>query len=152
MDPVNSTTLALVLGISTASVSRLNVKGVLPRAGKGMFDLPACAQTYLKLRLVQAQSGEVTAQSLTAERSRLARLKADAAERNAKVESGELVPADTIEAAWLAVASAVRARLLLIPTKTAPRIVTMKTPAEARALLQREIHAALAALSATPVA
>jgi hypothetical protein len=41
---------ALVLGISRARVSRLNVEGVLPRAGKELFDLPACVQAYLSTR------------------------------------------------------------------------------------------------------
>jgi hypothetical protein len=55
--------------------------------------------------------------------------------------AGELVPAADTEAAWLAVAGAVRSRLLAIPTKTAPRIVALKTPAEAQALLRKEINA-----------
>ena len=87
---------------------------------------------------------------MAAERSRLARLKADAVEREAKVESGELVPADTIEAAWLNVVGAVRSRLLAIPTRTAPRIVALKTPAEVQALLRKELNAALTAIATAP--
>ena len=37
-----------------------------------------------------------------------------------------------------------------IPTRTAPRIVALKTPAEAQALLRKEINAALTAISTTP--
>ena len=62
--------------------------------------------------------------------------------------AGELVPVADIEAAWLSVAGAVRTRLLLIPTKVAPRIVVLKTPAKAQALLRKEINAALAAIAA----
>ena len=144
MTPVNATTLALVLGISRASVSRLNVEGVLPRAGKGSFDLPACVQAYFRHKAILAQAGDVTVRSLAAERSRLTKIKADAAEMESRKLAGELVPADRIEAAWLSVAGAVRSKLLLLPTKVAPRIVALKTPAEAQALLRGEINAALA--------
>jgi hypothetical protein len=61
-----------------------------------------------------------------------------------------LVPAADIETSWLAVAGAVRSRLLAVPTRTASRIVALKTPAEAQALLRKEINAALAAIAATP--
>jgi phage terminase Nu1 subunit (DNA packaging protein) len=150
MPPVNAATLALVLGISRAGVSRLNVEGVLPRAGKGLFDLPGCVQAYLKHKVAVTMAGAGATQSLVAERSRLTKIKADAAEVEARKLAGELVPAADIEAAWLAVAGTVRTRLLLIPAKTAPRIVALKTPAEAQALLRKEINAALAAIAATP--
>ena len=84
-----------------------------------------------------------------AERSRLTKIKADAAEVEARKVAGELVPAADIQAAWLAVVGAVRSRLLAIPTRTAPRLVALKTAAEAQALLRKEINAALAALAAT---
>ena len=150
MPPVNAAMLGLVLGISRARVANLAADGVLPRAGRGLFDLPACVQAYLRHKLAMAKASDVTAQSLVAERSRLTKIKADAAEVEARKLAGELVPAADIEAAWLAVAGTVRSRLLAIPTRTAPRIVALKTPAEAQALLRKEINAALAAIAATP--
>jgi phage terminase Nu1 subunit (DNA packaging protein) len=150
MPPVNAATLALVLGISRAGVSRLNVEGVLPRAGKGLFDLPACVQAYLRHKLAMTKAGDGATQSLVAERSRLTKIKADAAEVEARKLAGELVPAAEIETVWLAVAGTVRSRLLAIPTRAAPRLVALKTPAEAQALLRKEIDAALAATAATP--
>ena len=108
---------ATVLGISNARVQQLAADGVLPRAGRGLFDLPACVQAYLRHKLVKAKASDVTVHSLVAERSRLTKIKADAAEVEARKLAGELVPAADIEAAWLAVAGAVRSRLLVIPTK-----------------------------------
>ena len=107
-------------------------------------------QAYHPHKLVKAKASDVTVHSLVAERSRLTKIKADAAEVEARKLAGELVPAADIETAWLAVAGAVRSRLLVIPTRTAPRIVALKTPAEAQALLRKEINAALAAIAATP--
>ena len=117
MQPVNAATLGLVLGISRSRVVNLAADGVLPRAGRGLFDLPACVQAYLRHKLVMAKAGDVTALSLVAERSRLTKIKADAAEVESRKLAGELVPAADIEAAWLAVAGAVRSRLLVIPSK-----------------------------------
>ena len=150
MQPVNAATLGLVLGISRSRVVNLAADGVLPRAGRGLFDLPGCVQSYVKHRVSLAKAGDGTALSLVAERSRLTKIKADNAELEIRKLAGELVPAADIEAAWLAVASIVRSRLLLIPSKTAARVVALKTPGDAQALLRKELNAALTAIAATP--
>ena len=146
MQPVNAATLGLVLGISRSRVVNLAADGVLPRAGRGLFDLPACVQSYVKHKLSLAKAGDGTALSLVAERSRLTKIKADNAELEIRKLAGELVPAADIEAAWLAVAGI----LLLIPSKTAARVVALKTPGEAQALLRKELNAALTAIATTP--
>src|SRR6478736_388505 len=86
----------------------LAADGVLPRAGRGLFDLPACVQSYVNHKLSLAKAGDGNALSLVAERSRLTKIKADNAEIESRRMSGELVPAADIEAAWLAVAGIVR--------------------------------------------
>jgi len=148
---VNAADLGRVLGISRATIANLATDGVLPRADRGLFNLSACVQAYIRHKLVLAGAADVATKSLVAERSRLAKLRADAAERDARVEAGELVDVEDIEAAWLGVVSVARSRVLLIPTKVAPRIITLKTAAEAKALLQKEINVALAGIaSAAP--
>lgn len=150
MDAVKVATIATVLGISNARVQQLAADGLLPRAGVGLYDIPACVQAFIRHKLVKAKASDATVRSLVAERTRLTKTRADAAEVEVRKLTGELVPVADIEAAWLSVAGAVRARLLLIPTKVAPRIVALKTPAEAQALLRKEINVALAAIAATP--
>ena len=150
MQPVNAATLGLVLGISRSRVVNLAADGVLPRAGRGLFDLPACVQSYVKHKLSLGKAGDGTALSLVAERARLTKIKADNAELEIRRLAGELVPAADIEAAWLTVASIVRSRLLLMPSKAAARVVALKTPGEAQDLLRKELNAALTAIAATP--
>jgi phage terminase Nu1 subunit (DNA packaging protein) len=150
LSAVNAATLGKVLGISRASIANLATDGVLPRADRGLFDLPACVQAFVRHKLVQAGAADVSTKSLVAERSRLAKLKADAAERDAQVEAGELVDVKDVESAWLAVTHAAYARLLVIPTKVSPRVITMKNASEAQALLQKELYAALAGLANAP--
>ena len=141
--------VAEILGISKVRVARLASDGVLPRAGRGLFDIPACVQAFVRYK-VSVAAGDGTAQGLMSERTRLTKARADAAESEARVKSGTLVPADQIEAAWLAVAGTVKTRLLLIPTKIAARLSALKTPAETQSLLQKEIHAALTEIAKTP--
>jgi phage terminase Nu1 subunit (DNA packaging protein) len=150
LDPVNAATLGLVLGLSRGTIANLSTDGVLPKAARGLYDLPSCVQSYLKHKMMAAGAGDLATQSLVAERSRLARFKADAAEREAKIEAGELVDVADVEIAWQAVAHAAYSRLLVIPTKIGPRIITLKSASEASALLQKELHAALNGLASTP--
>jgi phage terminase Nu1 subunit (DNA packaging protein) len=149
-DTVDAAVLGRVLGISRASIANLATDGVLPRADRGLFNLPACVQAYIRHKLLQAGAADLGTKSLVTERSRLAKLKADRAEREDKVETGELISAGEIESAWLSIANTVRTRILLVPRKIAPRVVT-GTVVEAESLMQRELNAALAEIAATPV-
>jgi phage terminase Nu1 subunit (DNA packaging protein) len=147
---VNAAVLGRVLGISRAKVSNLATDGVLPRADRGLFNLAAAVQAYIRHKRVLAGTEDVATKSLISERSRLARLKADRAEREDKMESRELIPAEEVDAAWLTVVNIARTRILLVPRKIAPRVVT-GTAVEAERLMQRELNAALAEIAATPV-
>jgi phage terminase Nu1 subunit (DNA packaging protein) len=150
LSAVNAATLGKVLGLSRGTIANLSTDGVLPKSARRRYDLPSCVQAFLRHKMLQAGAGDLATQSLVAERGRLARLKADAAEREARVEAGELVDVADVETAWLAVAHAAYARLLVIPTKVSPRVITMKTAGEAQALLQKELYAALSGLAAAP--
>jgi phage terminase Nu1 subunit (DNA packaging protein) len=144
---VNAAEIGRILGISRGTVSNLTTDGVLPRADRGQYDIAETVQAFIRHKLARVSTDDPAVASLTAERSRLARLKADQVEREAMVEAGALIPAAEIEAAWLTVVAAVRSRILAVPSKLAARIVTLKAPAEAQALMQKEIHAALSELS-----
>ena len=147
---VNAADLGKVLGVSRASIANLATDGALPRASRGEFNLAACVQAYIRHKLVKAGASDHNAKTLVVERSRLARAKADAAERDARVEAGDLIPADDIEAAWIATAGLIRTRILGVPKKIAPRVISLKTATEAEQLMGKELNAALAALAEKP--
>jgi phage terminase Nu1 subunit (DNA packaging protein) len=149
-DTVDAAVLGRVLGISRASIANLATDGVLPRADRGLFNLPACVQAYIRHKLLQAGAADLGTKSLVTERSRLARLKADRAEREDKVETGELIPAAEIESAWLSIVNTVRTRILLVPRKIAARVI-VATAIEAERLMQKELNAALSEIATTPV-
>jgi phage terminase Nu1 subunit (DNA packaging protein) len=145
---VDAGTIATVVGVGRQRINNLAADGVLPRADRGRFDLPSTVQAFFRHKYEKMQVGDA-GKNLTSERSRLARLKADKAEREDRKELGELVPASEIESAWLTVVNTARTRVLLVPRKIAPRVVT-GTAVEAERLMQRELNAALAELAATP--
>jgi len=64
--------------------------------------------------------GEVL--DLSAERARLARAQAEKAELDLAERRGELFPSRLIERTWMDMFAAVRAELLRVPSKVAPRI------------------------------
>jgi phage terminase Nu1 subunit (DNA packaging protein) len=148
--PNSAAEIATLLGISSATVSKLASEGVLPRAGRGEYDAPGCVQAYVRHRLGTAAKEDPTVVRLMNERSRLTKAKADAAEREARVRGGELVEASEIEAAWVSVITTARNRLRLIPSKVALRVVGLKSPADAQELLRREIDDALDAIAHGP--
>jgi phage terminase Nu1 subunit (DNA packaging protein) len=77
-------------------------------------------------------------------RNRLITAQAARAERINQTESGELVPADQIQAEWLDIVLTIKTRLLAIPARVAaahpgnPAIITT---------LERELHSALASIA-----
>ena len=146
---VNAAELGRIVGVSRQRINNLAADGVLPRTQRGKFEISAAVQAFMRHKQVQAAAAESSTKTFAAERSRLAKLKADAAEREAKVESGELVRASEVENAWLMVIQSARAKLLLIPTKVAAR-ASQRPPAEVRALLRKEINAALAEAATVP--
>jgi phage terminase Nu1 subunit (DNA packaging protein) len=149
-DAVNAAELGRVLGISRASIANLATDRVLPRASRGEFGLAACVQAYIRHKLLQAGAADVGTKTLVAERSRLAKFKADQAERESLVETGELVNVNDVDVAWQTVVRTIRSRLLLIPTKVAPRAASLTTAIEVQTLLQKELNAALAGIAAAP--
>lgn len=63
-----------------------------------------------------------------------------------EVLEGNLVPAEDVVKAWQKVISAMRTRLLSIPTKAAPLVIASETQIEAKDILKSQVNDALAEL------
>ena len=98
---------------------------------------------------MQAQAG---APDFGVERARLIKAKADLAEMEADGRRGELLPAESVEAAWTAVLARLRARLLVLPDRLAPLCVEETTIAGVRDQIRKAVREALDELAATSVA
>jgi phage terminase Nu1 subunit (DNA packaging protein) len=143
---VSTADLATLLGVTERAVTKLVAKKILHREQRGSFDLVDSVQAFIAHReaVVAAQHGTGTygraRAQLYLERARLARLKREELE-------GTLGRIDEFFTATVAVNSAIRNRLLAVPSKAAPRLVNLKTAQEAQAIVRGEIYEALETLS-----
>ena len=134
------------MGISERAVRALALKGIVPRTSDGLYPLRASILGYCgHMREKAAGRGaDGSTNGLTEQRKRLVREQADKAELQNRATRGELVPAADVEAEWAAIATALRARFLALPSRVHQRLSHL-TPAEVAAV-DREVRDALTEL------
>lgn len=136
------TEVAGLIGKSSRWISELRAKGVMPEDGATLGE-------YLDAWI--SHSTAATGSSIDAHKARLAAAKADQAEmKNAELR-GELLPRGGVKSAVQGAFARVRARLLALPNKAAPQVVTLKEVVPIQEKLTELVHEALAELSATQV-
>lgn len=145
--------LAAWLGVSRRSISEYRLDGRVVKFGRG-FDLRASVTAYCaNLREVASgRAGDGGGYDLVAQRARLAKEQADAQNMKNGLSRAELLPRGDVDAAVIGAFARVRSRLVGVPVKVAPIVVTMESPAEAQAAIREAIYEALRELSETSVA
>jgi len=83
---------------------------------------------------------------LTQERARLAKAQADKTELQLEVENGNLLLVDEVESTWADIVTAIRAKLLSLPTRISPQLIDLTQP-EMESVLQEQIYEALEELA-----
>lgn len=136
--------VAQELDLSTKMVNDLIARGTITKKDRGQYDLVEARTEYIRhLRSVAAGRAKAGELDLGEERARLAKEQADAKEMENANLRGELVFIDDVAKQFGQQASAVRTRLLAIPSKAAPLVLNCTKPAEARAVIQEMIEEAL---------
>jgi phage terminase Nu1 subunit (DNA packaging protein) len=139
--------LARVFELTPGRIQQFVEAGVIPRAGRGIYELIPCVQGYLRhLRKQLADQGMGSTDYVT-ERARLTRARADVAEMDRGISRGELIPGDQIEAAWLEFAGIVRQRILTVPDKLAARLAAVRDPVQIARIVRTELTEALGDIS-----
>lgn len=140
------------LGVARRTITDYAVEGKVIKAGRG-FDLRASVTAYCAhIREIAAgRSNGEDGLDLVAERARLAKEQADAQEMKNALMRGELLKRGDVDAAVAAAFARVRARLISVPAKLAPVVMTMDGTAEAQAAIRDAIYEALRELSETAV-
>jgi hypothetical protein len=135
--------VAALFGKSSRWISDLRAKGELPGDGGSLGEFVA-AWTSLS-------AGSSGGKSIDQHKARLAAAKADQAEmKNAQTRS-ELLPRTLVTLAVQSAFARVRSKLLAMPSRCAPQIVSMKSAVAIEAKLTELVHEALAELAATTV-
>jgi phage terminase Nu1 subunit (DNA packaging protein) len=136
--------IAQALDLSTKMVNDLVARGTITKQPRGQYDVEEATREYVRhIREVAAgrlRAGEL---DLAEERARLAKEQADAKEMENALLRGDLVEIGGVAKEFGKQASAVRTRLLSIPSKAAPLVISCEKPAEARAIIEDMIEEAL---------
>jgi phage terminase Nu1 subunit (DNA packaging protein) len=138
--------LSRLLGITPNALTKLCARNILRTESHGVFDLPDAVQSYLAYRenlaaAAQGKGGYSKARTeWTQERARKARLEREQLE-------GRLLWRDEVTATWTSLYAVVKQRLLVIPSKTAPRLVDKTSAAEIAEVIRVELYEALEELA-----
>lgn len=135
--------VAGLFGKSSRWVSDLRAKGELPGDGATLGEFVAA---WTSMSAVSSGG-----KSIDQHKSRLAAAKADQAEMKNAQTRGELLPRPLVNRAVQGAFARVRAKLLALPSKSAPAIATMKSAVAIQEKLTELVHEALAELAATSV-
>ena len=141
------TTIAKLFGLSERRVQQLAQEGIIPKPEKNQYELVGSVRAYINYLQQRAFGKGAAPQDTHLERARLLKAQADMAEIELAERTGNLVTVERIEADWVAMVTACRAKLLGIPTKTAYQISNLKDPEEIENFLKRTIHEALSELA-----
>jgi phage terminase Nu1 subunit (DNA packaging protein) len=114
---------ARLVGLSPSRLRELAGTGAIPKNARGHYDMPQALHSYLeRLRGQAAARTAVSGRDLVEERSRLAAAQADLAELRATEARGQLVNAQEIQAFNVVLMTALRNRIMAVPSETKNRI------------------------------
>jgi phage terminase Nu1 subunit (DNA packaging protein) len=139
-------TISKLLDLTPRRVNQLVNEGVLPRAERGRYELVPVVQAYIRYLREKALKGDI-GDDYTTHRARLVKARADLLEMEREQMSGQLIPAADVQTSWTQVLTACRAKLLSIPTKTAPEVFAADNINDVKVLLKQSVHEALSELS-----
>lgn len=150
--PESATTgqVARLIGVTERAIAGRKADGRVPTHADGGLDLRTIVQAGIDaLAQRQKAASDGGDLDLNAERARLAKEQADAQEMKNAVTRGELIPRpDVVASMQIAFANA-RARLLSLPSKAAPLVLGLDSPAAVRDTLTDLIHECCGELAAT---
>lgn len=143
--------LAKLLNLDIRRIQQLAAEGHVFKAERGRYHLARSINGYCKFMQKANGGSDQDPNSFSTQRTRLTRARADLIEMEREERSGMLIPADQVEEAWIKITSVIRARMLAMPAKLAPRMAAAKSSAEAREILDGEFTNALVEIAETPV-
>lgn len=145
---VNLKLLCEMLDLTPQRIAQLVNDGVIPRSGRGRYELVPAVKSYIGyLRKRPTNVESVGDDDYGTQRTRLTKAKADMAEMEKEQMANSLIPANDVSDAWETMVSNMRARLLSIPTKSATSVFAANDVIDAKRILKENINEALRELS-----
>ena len=140
---VTAAQLAALLGFTTNFLSQMVGAGVLTRQPGRTFKLKEAVQAMVRYYRTKSTSAD----RLAAKKLEIESVKCRMLLRRDAVEAGKLVELVKVDAAVSELILAARTRLVTLPKKIAPILLSQRTAKEVETTLEREIHAALSELA-----
>jgi phage terminase Nu1 subunit (DNA packaging protein) len=144
--------IAELFGVTERRVEQLAQKKIIPKAGKGVFDLGPTVQAYIRY-LQGLSNGAISAdmtelnqrhlQAQTEEREAKARM----AELDLSVMQGRLHEAEHVKKIMADMIVACRSRMLAIPSRASTTLAGMADTVEISTFLRELVYEALEALA-----
>jgi len=138
----NITAIAKLLKLTERRVQQLAKDDIIPKAERGKYDLISSVHGYIDFLKAKA-GGDFTAEDVIKNKNKLMKAKAEIAEIERMKATGELIPKEEVKSTWLELINKVKQKLLAIPNRTAPIIVSIKNTNEIKLILQDKIYEAL---------
>jgi phage terminase Nu1 subunit (DNA packaging protein) len=138
----NIQAIAKLLKLSERRIQQLAKDNIIPKAERGKYDLVSSVHGYIDFLKAKA-GGDFTAEEVLKNKNKLLKAKAEIAEIEKQKATGELIPKEEVKRTWLELVHKVKQKLLSIPNKVAPVIVTVKNINEIKLILQDKLYEAL---------
>jgi phage terminase Nu1 subunit (DNA packaging protein) len=144
-------TISKLLDLTPQRVNQLVREGIIPKADRGRYELVPVVQAYIRYLRDRAIKGDVHGDDYSAHRTRLIKARADLLEMEQAQIGGKLIPAEDVENAWIEVLANCRAKMLSIPTKSAPEVFAAESLVEVKGILKTAVNEALSELASVNV-
>ena len=138
----NIEAISKLLKLSERRVQQLAKDNIIPKAERGKYDLVSSVHGYIDFLKAKA-GGDFTAEEVLKNKNKLLKAKAEIAEIEKKKATGELIPKEEVKRTWLELVHKIKQKLLSIPNKVAPVVVTVKNISEIKLILQDKLYEAL---------
>ena len=135
----STTTIAKLLQLSERRVQQLTKDGVIPKVDRGKYELVPAVHGYINY-LRHQMSADFSPDDIVKNKNRLTLATAELREIEKSQLEGELIPALEIKKTWLHYVNLIKTKLLSIPNKAAPQMVTVNNINDAKNLLKERIH------------
>ena len=139
--------VAEVLNMTPQMVNRHVKQHGMPRISRGEYDIKKVVHWYIDYKDQQIKDARRGTETEGQARQRLIVATADMREVDLAKACGGLIEIDVAQTVWQRLAVSFRNKMLLIPTKLAPQVITCKDPSEAQTLMETDIQEALLELS-----
>lgn len=144
---VNSAALEKIIGVSDRRIRQLAKENIIIRAAKGRYKLMDSITNYILTLKVQMEAnnaesvdGEI---DLEEEKAIHERVKRHISELKLQTMRGELHKSEDVERVMMDMLASIRAKLLSMPTKLAPMLVSRSEIDFVRNTINREVMEAL---------